>query len=1246
MSASPRTARSRPGSVPAHARDRRRSLGRTVACERLEDLTLLSAYLFIDYGDNFAGGTLKGTGVTTGALFSHTATGGVNINGPSLDDGSGKAYGDATSLILNSFSTFYGASAATMRTTVDAMVQREYAALDVTIVDLTATATTINGHSVAAAANFDDVSRTLAASGDGHDSYVMVGQAIINGTASNTTTDPTLFPKFGYGGIASDLDFNKNLAGNNTHEGTALALLQRIVRADGTVASQYGVDKVAQTIAHEAGHLFGLTHTWRTDPPAAGGADGRTPGSGYGVQLDRYSSSDTMSYDAFSGLALFSRVPEIANSQADGSDNTHTTLLTATPTPYDHMKADPGVGARDIEYVTGTGANDIITIARATATTATVTVQPFDNTDHDAASAIRVPGQTKASYSYTIDLTRPLLIDGGNGVDQFVIDGDLGTTITLHGDSYSNDPSGNDKADTLIIRGKGAAIGTYMPGTNNANSPASGADFRGSIVVGAGATATTINFDEFNTTGNVSVTDITNFSFVAPAGPPTNIGDNNLSIRAAGDNRNEISGSVSGVDIVPLIWSNVQDFTLDLATNVASTLGDIVRLVPSGATGTPVLVATGLRNFTINAGAGNDRFESLGNFALPVAGGTFRCNAGGGTDLLRVVATGTSAGGFAPSGTVADAGTYSEDATQLLSTGLERSEVSSFTNFALATPNDATVLTIAPDTADTNAPDEDRVTGSSGGVAITSLAFFDTANVVINAIPLDPTAFRGNQFTINSPGGPALRAAGLRNFSINSGAGNDTLTVFADDFRLPVAGGQFTFNAGTGAYADGTAASNLRGLLSLDQIVVTANLDYDLADGGTTLVDGTTVPDLTAASSDLRIASAGSGTANAATLGSIHLIGVEWATLTGGSGVNLMDASRFSGSVELDGLAGNDVLVGGSGANVLNGGDGDDLLFAGDDRFAAPGLGSAAPDLLGGGGTNVLHGGPGNDSLHADLAGTASLFGDDGSDTFVITNRVDLVNDPRGGIRVDGGGQAGDTLDLVGGGNASYNQTFLVDLAEGQGEVVTTNNHNPTGPTITQHVQITGLAAINDSIAANRLLIIGAPGSALAGATPSDLATGRADLLVNGVPFATFAFTNKAERAVVLADGSTVMPARTLAIARLGTVASPAQEGLTTASLSVVPVTSATSSPSVRIVAPAPVQVVASTPPLVASTDIAPHSSPTRAARHPIKPSPALHPSVVQSVRHPAIAHPKGPAVHPRTGLKHAARGKAISNHR
>src|SRR5262249_11074345 len=65
------------------------------------------------------------------------------------------------------------------------------------------------------------------------------------------------------------------------------------------------------------------------------------------------------------------------------------------------------------------------------------------------------------------------------------------------------------------------------------------------------------------------------------------------------------------------------------------------------------------------------------------------------------------------------------------------------------------------------------------------------------------------------------------------------------------------------------------------------------------------------------------------------LEGFETATITGGAGNNIINASGFSGPVKLDGGAGDDTLQGGSSSDTFTGGAGNDTLIGnnGNDTF-------------------------------------------------------------------------------------------------------------------------------------------------------------------------------------------------------------------------------------------------------------------------------------------------------------------------
>ena len=111
-------------------------------------------------------------------------------------------------------------------------------------------------------------------------------------------------------------------------------------------------------------------------------------------------------------------------------------------------------------------------------------------------------------------------------------------------------------------------------------------------------------------------------------------------------------------------------------------------------------------------------------------------------------------------------------------------------------------------------------------------------------------------------------------------------------------------------------------------------------------------------------------------------------SLSGGYGKDTLDGG--TGNDKLFGNAGNDSLNGGDGKDTLSGGTGNDKLFgnAGNDSLSG---GDGKDTLSGGAGNDKLYGGAGNDCIKGGTgkdtivggAGNDSLWGDDGADTFI-----------------------------------------------------------------------------------------------------------------------------------------------------------------------------------------------------------------------------------------------------------------------
>ncbi|KAA1052521.1 calcium-binding protein [Azospirillum argentinense] len=135
-----------------------------------------------------------------------------------------------------------------------------------------------------------------------------------------------------------------------------------------------------------------------------------------------------------------------------------------------------------------------------------------------------------------------------------------------------------------------------------------------------------------------------------------------------------------------------------------------------------------------------------------------------------------------------------------------------------------------------------------------------------------------------------------------------------------------------------------------------------------------------------------------------------------GSGNDILTATGSVTLVEINGAAGDDLLVGSAFDDTLRGDAGDDTLFGG-----------AGNDVLvGGGGDNVLFGGAGDDRLYVDTQ-TASLDGGDGNDTVYARYSGGVTLDLSASIELFNGSVGSDTVTAV-------NASSAVELIGGDGD--------------------------------------------------------------------------------------------------------------------------------------------------------------------------------------------------------------------
>jgi Ca2+-binding RTX toxin-like protein len=177
--------------------------------------------------------------------------------------------------------------------------------------------------------------------------------------------------------------------------------------------------------------------------------------------------------------------------------------------------------------------------------------------------------------------------------------------------------------------------------------------------------------------------------------------------------------------------------------------------------------------------------------------------------------------------------------------------------------------------------------------------------------------------------------------------------------------------------------------------------------------------------------------------GTDTLSSIEQASLTGGTGNNIINASAFTlGIVILSGGNGNDTLTGGTSNDSLTGGNGNDSLVGGNgtDRVVESGnidfiltntsLTGLGNDTLDSIEQASLTGGTGNNNLDASAftLGAVILSGGDGNDTLTGGTSNDSLNGGNGNDSLDGGngndtliGNSGD--DILNGGNSNDSLT-------------------------------------------------------------------------------------------------------------------------------------------------------------------------------------------------------------------------------
>jgi Ca2+-binding RTX toxin-like protein len=456
----------------------------------------------------------------------------------------------------------------------------------------------------------------------------------------------------------------------------------------------------------------------------------------------------------------------------------------------------------------------------------------------------------------------------------------------------------------------------------------------------------------------------------------------------------------------------------------------------------------------------------------------------GGYDTLVVL--GMTIGSYTP-GEVFGDGVIQAGATRIFFTGLEPVFIdgatvdgtgptgltTTATTLTFVTPGSMDVIVI-----DSPAEGQNRISGTSDGVAFEEIIFTNIQTVVIDTGANDVAGADADEIAITSD----LVATGLKNLIIRTGAGDDVLRVQTANLSLPVAGGVLSFDGGQGEdQIEGPTPDN-------SEAFITWNLTGPGAGnlGGTTGLVFTNVESLVGGNGNDIFTFAADGSFDGKIDGGLGAANkLDFSAFMGPVLVNLgmgiaTGTVRVSSIQDAQGGSGDDILIGDDGANVLTGGPGNDILVgeAGDDILVGgtdddiyiltPGstdtllelagagrdtrdysaypadcpvivnlaagtatgttgvaiienvIGGWGDDILtGDGNANLLIGGPGNDIL-AGGAGDDTLSGGPGDDTYVMA--------PGGGTDtiIEQPNEGSDTLDY-----SAYTTAVTVNLAVG-----------------------------------------------------------------------------------------------------------------------------------------------------------------------------------------------------------------------
>ncbi len=369
-------------------RPKRRSRFAKAKAEMLEDRSMLTATVFVDFGDGFvdpdgAGSLPKLLQTTPAEISDDIASGG--LQGPDLvDAGAGISSStpvtitsleymvlDVLAIDYNGDSTVDANDYLDLKSDVLDRIAQVYAPFNIDIVEV-ANATVAGIQSQLAANNGLSVGK--------NDTYLLMTPTFFFDGMYDTSVGIALSAL----GKASLTDIT---AEANTQDDTAIVFAEYLLNLTGLTVDD--VDNVLARIgSHEAGHGLGLEHL-----------SASTTGNALMVRSDVIGSPGNLA-----DMALQPIVSRVPLPTATGSPSTYA--------PADRLGNDPDIGYKSgMQYVTGTGGNDQIGLSRQSETDFLVSVRTYDDDSNEI-----------NFYSYTIsgDIDN-IQVYGGAGNDNVSI---------------------------------------------------------------------------------------------------------------------------------------------------------------------------------------------------------------------------------------------------------------------------------------------------------------------------------------------------------------------------------------------------------------------------------------------------------------------------------------------------------------------------------------------------------------------------------------------------------------------------------------------------------------------------------------------------------------------------------------------------------------------------------------------------------------------------------------------------------